>query len=315
MRDLETAMRDLRSRGRELKMPPETEFVALSESRSRGSLTDTIDMLVEGLGIPTRDEPGQKREDSSYTCGRSFSIHKASKDEMLGIELGKVHKYGGVFVTKIEPTSKFASTGLTPGMQILSINDRPCPVVFQMVAMMMKETVGDLKLSAIDSADKNHLAMAIQKEKEQQKKGVYFSRSLVLPSINTKKSKNPKVDYKESRDNESYSPTLVSVRSPPPTATKPFSGSRLMAHLLLHKRYHKMRAPNEENRNTKESSSHREGANDSSTDTLLQISPPLIAFYKINLVSENLSKFCSALNTMPSLVAEEYYESKGMGVF
>jgi hypothetical protein len=265
MRDLATAIRDLQSRDREL----ENEFVALSESTSHGSLTDSIDMLVEGLGVPTSDDPEQKKEDSSYTCGRSFSIYKASKEEMLGIELGKVHKYGGVFVTKIESTSKFASTGLTPGMQILSINDRPCPVVFQMVALMMKETVGDLKLSAIDSARKNHLAMAIKKEKEQQKKGFYFSRSLGVPSISTKKSKILKVDHKESRDNESHSPTLVNVRSPPPTATKPFSGSRLMAHLLLHKRYHKMRAPNEEDGETSESSSHSEGADDSSTDALL----------------------------------------------
>lgn len=288
-----------------MKIPYDTEFEIMSESSNHSALTDSFDLLVEGLGVPitTTDEPTEQTspDASSYTCGRLFSIHKTSKEETLGIELGKVHKYGGVFVTKIEPSSKFACTGLVPGMQILSINDRPCPVAFQMVAMMMKETVGDLKISAIDTANKNNLAMAIEKER-QIKSGFSFTRSLRSANGSNKKSKN----IKESREPEILSPVVGDVRSSPPTPAsknKPFGGgARFMANRILHhKRNRKLRGRKQEKDGdtSKESSSHASAA---STDALFQI-------------PQQSDEQFSDLNTMPTMLAEEYYESKGMGFF
>ena len=137
MRDLATAMRDLHSAKR--VMPCEVEFVTVPPAQSSiesSSCSDSIDLLMEGIESSTKShvEDEYLRQECPYTCGKTFLIHKQSKHETLGIELGKVSKYGGVYVTKIEPTSKFAYTGLKPGMQILSVNDHPCPVDFRMVA-------------------------------------------------------------------------------------------------------------------------------------------------------------------------------------
>eukprot|EP00980_Cylindrotheca_fusiformis_P012040 scaffold2858_cov109-Cylindrotheca_fusiformis.AAC.4 len=144
----------------------------VSEAEFESELIDSYDNLLlgKGVGVPN-DVHDDDFSSSGYTYARIFSIYKASKDETIGIEVGKDITDGYVIVTKIRPTSKFAATGLTPGMRILSINGRSCPASFQTVVLTIQETVGELRILAIGRA--------------------YYNRNTLDASITSKESEVP----------------------------------------------------------------------------------------------------------------------------
>jgi len=286
------------------------------------SCTDSIDFLIEGIDID--DNYGAEKkyikeqddEISPYSCGKTFIIHKRSKDETLGIELGKATKYGGVFVTKIEETSKFAFTGLKPGMQILSINDRPCPVDFRTVAYIMKQTVGDLKISAIDSTNKKNMAMAIQNRQAHRQRKQKHRKSSAQPqtikngeSFGSARTWSPGTNYasqqadqRESRESSQGSDLFEEERLAPPRSSsskllaspRAFAngGARLVSHWINSKRYQKIkgdalkRSGKSSRRLTRRYSGweeHRMGPDEDecSTDGLLERIPSALALDSI----------------------------------
>ncbi|CAJ1935259.1 unnamed protein product [Cylindrotheca closterium] len=274
---------------RTMMMPCHVEFSILdagkhnnSHNRSgsfSSSCTNSIDFLIEGIDIDdhydterkySREQEQQEPDVSPYSCGKTFIIHKQSKEETLGIELGKATKYGGVFVTKIEANSKFAYTGLKPGMQILSINDRPCPVDFRTVAFIMKETVGDLKISAIDATNKKNMAMAIQnKQAHRQRKqnetkhpatssqpqtinkeesfgsartwspGTSYYASQQSDQRETRESSHGRILFEERSPASPLSSSSKLLASPRALAT---GGARLVSHWMRSKRYQKIKS-------------------------------------------------------------------------
>lgn len=352
-------------KGSTAMMPCHVEFSMLdgkqnSHNRSTSfssSCTDSIDFLIEGIDIDDNYSAAEtyireQEEVSPYSCGKTFIIHKQSKDETLGIELGKANKYGGVFVTKIEPTSKFAYTGLKPGMQILSINDRPCPVDFRTVAYIMKQTVGDLKISAIDSTNKKNMAMAIQNKQSRRqrkqnkrtssqphtlkKEESFGSARTWSPGTNSFSHQAENRETLESQGSGLYEERCTSPLSTSSKSSKLLAspralatgGARLVSHWMHNKRYQKIKGYNLKRssgggsrRLTRRSSAREERRtqpeeDECSTDGLLARIPSALALDDIvqeGLEANGPPKETSLSNAAVSKISQEYYQANCMG--
>lgn len=81
----------------------------------------------------------------------SVSIRKASKNVKMGIWLRNSSSSAGVFISRINKDSIFASTKLKPGMRVIKINDTTSFDLFQDAIDTLKAAEGIVKIIAIDS--------------------------------------------------------------------------------------------------------------------------------------------------------------------
>ena len=142
----------------------------------------------------------------------AVSIRKASRDAKLGIWLRNSSSSAGVFVSRINKDSIFASSNLKPGMRVIKINDTTSFGLFQDAVDTLKAAEGIVKIIAIDS-----LAPITKKTTKK-------------PSIlkQTKYSKTPDLEETSSDDESSYEEAQEESR----TAT-PLLDSMMSSLILL----------------------------------------------------------------------------------
>lgn len=305
------------------------EAVCFSKSASSAE-NDTIkiidDLIQNGEALK---ESTNEDNHNDYTCGKTFTIHKETKDEILGLELGRLRKYGGIHVIHIEKTSKFSSAGLKPGMQILSINERPCPNNFQQVAMLMKEAAGDLKISAIDHKVKKSWANTI---KEKRKSSNKF-KSIVTFSGN---AESKTVERKVISDTST--PKGGSLHIPSSTTTEKRSLVQHLGKLFVRRTNTTRLSSNNKEAGTEDTADDCSASTEkpafSYTSTaqtacscasqsdhmIVHYLPPTEImvdrdFHQQVFLTHPEQRAACALARMSDEKAQEYFESKGMGVF
>jgi len=90
-------------------------------------------------------------EDMIVTCQAYIdSGPKASKDALIGIILKSYSQQEGIFIKKIKEASLFSGGPLRPGMQVLTINDVPCPDTVQESIELARSVEGTLTLVCAD---------------------------------------------------------------------------------------------------------------------------------------------------------------------
>ena len=222
----------------------------------------------------------------SHSKCKTYSILKHSKEERLGIEIAKLHKYSGLYVTKIERNSKFANTGLKEGMEIIFINDVPCPSSIQLSAKIMKDITGELSLSVISRGGTSTTSSKERKEKMIEK---------------SNKKSPPRQHFLENtsqdcQNNSSMKKEVFMTKRHATAATR-----RIPQPATIEIDMRRSSTPC--------SQQHQSWKNDR---RILGAPPLMVVEFDPN---DHLKKFASyTLNHLPIEVAEDYFLSRGMGV-
>jgi C-terminal processing protease CtpA/Prc len=120
-------------------------------------------------------------------------IHKEHGRESVGLILKKAMNETGIFVSSIDEKSKFASTNLRVGMVVLSINKQPCPHTVAETFALLKETTGELFISAVHGSEVRKSSSALFHQKlpiSENPKLNFYGESLLEPMCAMEDSNN-----------------------------------------------------------------------------------------------------------------------------
>ncbi|KAL3939106.1 MAG: hypothetical protein SGBAC_006109 [Bacillariaceae sp.] len=108
------------------------------------------------------------------------TVTKASKKEPLGVFIKKVLLKDGLYVSQLQAGSEIASTGLKPGMKILTINGKPCPQTVKDFRELVSSMEGQVDIVAQPPENENEglVVVTIFKETKTQPLGLILKRQM-----------------------------------------------------------------------------------------------------------------------------------------
>mmetsp|Transcript_36199 Transcript_36199/g.87611 ORF Transcript_36199/g.87611 Transcript_36199/m.87611 type:complete len:705 (+) Transcript_36199:82-2196(+) len=123
------------------RVPPNEKAIASSNEKA--------------IASPPNSPRGSLNKDDKYAFDdeeeddiKLFSMEKDSPDEDLGISLTLLDGQKGIFVSHVARGSKAAASGLTTGMQIISINQDSCPADLEEAQFLLESVEDDVQIFA-----------------------------------------------------------------------------------------------------------------------------------------------------------------------
>ncbi|CAJ1935260.1 unnamed protein product [Cylindrotheca closterium] len=116
-------VREINRRPMSFGVAPEDAFLEL-----KGALAGEVSILAEGI-----------------VC----TVQRLQRKQKIGLKL-KETPFGTVIIAKIANKSIFKDTVLQEGMTIQGINGQLCPLTAKAAKFIMKETIGDIQIVAVD---------------------------------------------------------------------------------------------------------------------------------------------------------------------
>ncbi|CAJ1952460.1 unnamed protein product [Cylindrotheca closterium] len=118
--------------------------------------TQEILKSLDGNQVEDSDEKlddetseGSGGDDADDDASQHVIACKISKDEIKSLGMRLVKSDNGILISRIDPESDLAASGLKPGMTLLTVNGNLCPNTVPDTVLMIKSTSGDVEVTAV----------------------------------------------------------------------------------------------------------------------------------------------------------------------